>query len=265
MSQLVQESSPLVFDHYATYYDLLYQDKDYAGEAQFVRQLLAKQADSTTRILELGCGTGGHAQHLLDLGFHIHGIDMSERMVALARQRLTSYSNRAGSPVAFTVADDREVRLGQTFDAVVSLFHVVSYHTTREDVLAMLKTAASHLQSGGVFIFDVWYGPAVLHLKPTITVKRAANEVMRIVRIAEPTLDAAHSTVSVHYEVLIEDRIKQILFRLEEDHRMRYFFATEIEEYAAHVGMVMIDSAEWMTGAPAREDTWGVYFVLQKQ
>ena len=51
------------FDTYARYYDLLYRDKDYAGEAAYVASHIRQHAPEAARILELGCGTGAHAEH----------------------------------------------------------------------------------------------------------------------------------------------------------------------------------------------------------
>ncbi|HEY2400385.1 MAG TPA: class I SAM-dependent methyltransferase, partial [Steroidobacteraceae bacterium] len=58
-----------VFDAYAAYYDLLYRDKDYPGEARYVQSLLRRHGVSDGDLLELGCGTGRHAEQLVRLGF----------------------------------------------------------------------------------------------------------------------------------------------------------------------------------------------------
>ena len=47
-----------VFDTYAHYYDLLYQDKDYVAEAEYVAAYIQSHSPQAERILELGCGTG---------------------------------------------------------------------------------------------------------------------------------------------------------------------------------------------------------------
>ena len=79
-----------VFDAYARYYDLLYGDKDYAGEAEYVAAHSRKQVPQAKRILELGCGTGSHAEHLVRMGYSVHGVDMSEAMLARAEARRVS-------------------------------------------------------------------------------------------------------------------------------------------------------------------------------
>ena len=67
----------MVFDEYAEYYDLLYKDKDYVAEANYIDGILQKYATGCQKILELGCGTGKHAELLSHKGYEITGIDMS--------------------------------------------------------------------------------------------------------------------------------------------------------------------------------------------
>ena len=54
----------------------------------------------------------------------------------------------------------------QTFDAAVMMFAVLSYQLSNQDVLSTLATVRRHLQVGGLFIADLWYGPAVLNERP---------------------------------------------------------------------------------------------------
>ncbi|MDA1044519.1 MAG: methyltransferase domain-containing protein, partial [Verrucomicrobia bacterium] len=81
------------FREYAQYYDLLYQDKDYAGEARFVARLLGQyvgKPEENTAVLDLACGTGRHAQELARMGYRVEGSDLSVDMVAVARERAKS-------------------------------------------------------------------------------------------------------------------------------------------------------------------------------
>ena len=63
----------MIFDAYARYYDLLYQDKDYVAEVDFVVDLLSRYGVKTRSLLELGCGTGCHAGYLGNKGFECIG------------------------------------------------------------------------------------------------------------------------------------------------------------------------------------------------
>ena len=66
-----------VFNHYARYYDLLYRDKDYAGEARFVHDQFAQHGLAAGRLLELGCGTGRHAVEFAKLGWIVSGFSVT--------------------------------------------------------------------------------------------------------------------------------------------------------------------------------------------
>src|ERR1051325_10396521 len=77
--------------------------------------------------------------------------------------------------VRFVKGDARNVRLGRRFGAVISLFHVMSYQTTNEDLSASFITAREHLERGGIFLFDCWYGPGVLTDRPSVTVKHLSD------------------------------------------------------------------------------------------
>lgn len=124
------ESSHSVFDEYARYYDLLYRDKDYQAEADYVAGLIQRFNPKAQSILELGSGTGIHAALLTEKGFTVHGIGSAEllaRSLALTKKNMISGHDR----LTFSQGDIRHIRLSRQFDTVISLFHVIS-HSVRE-------------------------------------------------------------------------------------------------------------------------------------
>jgi predicted TPR repeat methyltransferase len=191
-----------IFDAYARYYDLLYRDKDYAGESAYVASHLKRHAPHAARILELGCGTGTHAEHLARMGYAVHGVDQSESMLARATARKSGLPADIAARLSFGHGDVRSVRSGEHFDAVVSLFHVMSYQTTNADLQG--RTAAAHLRPGGLFLFDFWYGPAVLDQRPEA---REALEDDSIRSRASPAGSARQrGVVDVNYTAFIEEK-----------------------------------------------------------
>jgi len=140
-----------VFNAYAAYYDCLYQDKDYKSEIDYLHSVLIEYSVFDGQILDLGCGTGKHAQYLATLGYKVIGCDLSEEMVQRANIELP---DRLKHLVTFNVGDVRTFRLGGKCDAVISQFHVASYQILNEDIQSMINTAANHLNSNGIFIFD---------------------------------------------------------------------------------------------------------------
>jgi SAM-dependent methyltransferase len=252
-----------VFGNYARYYDLLYRDKDYRSEAAFVLALIRKHLPDAQRLLELGCGTGTHAQYLAEGGVSVYGVDRSAPMLERAVERRESLPPDVASRLAFSSGDVRDVRLERTFDAVISLFHVVSYQIRNEDVQDTFSTARQHLKSGGIFAFDCWYGPAVLANAPAVRVKRWEDETTRVLRIAEPIVYANDNRVDVSYTILAQDRETGTTEELHELHQMRYLFRPEVEMFASRAALKIIDVREWMTDKEPGLGTWSVCFVAR--
>ncbi len=254
-----------VFDAYARYYDLLYRDKDYAGEAEYVASHIRKQAPQVKRILELGCGTGAHAEHLARMGYTVHGVDMSESMLARADARKSTLPPEVAARLSFGLGDARTVRTGETYDSVISLFHVMSYQITNADLEAVFETASVHLQPGGLFLFDFWYGPAVLTQLPEARVKRLEDEEIKVTRIAEPELHVNENVVDVNYTVLIEVKATKKVEQVRETHRMRYLFLPELLYFADAEIWTDFKSFGWMKLQELNQDDWaGLFFTTKK-
>ncbi len=249
------------FDNYARYYDLLYKDKDYAAEAHFIDRLIKSHAPAAQELLELGCGTGHHAVLLAAAGYRLHGVDLSEQMLQTACERLARLPPALATNLQFSQGDLRQTRLERTFDVVLSLFHVISYQITTADLQAAFNTARQHLKPGGIFIFDVWYGPAVLTERPAVRVKRLEDDAICVTRIAEPVIHPNENLVDVNYHVFIRDKIDRTVKELHESHRMRYLFKPELELLLEQAGFSTIDCREWMTEREIGVDTWGAYFI----
>ncbi len=252
------------FGAYARYYDLLYRDKDYGAEARYVHQIIRRHSAQPSRMLELGCGTGGHAVHFAQLGYDLHGVDLSPGMLDAARERCRRLDIVQASRLSFELGDARSYRAGKAFDVVVSLFHVMSYQQTNADLAAAFATAAAHLESGGLFVFDFWYGPAVLNDPPAVRVRRLDDDRTRVRRVAEPVLRPNDNVVEVHYEIDVEDVPSGVTERLRELHPMRYLFLSELLMLADAAGFELVDRRAWMSDAEPSLESWNAVVCCRK-
>ena len=182
-------------------------------------------------------------------------------MLDRAAKQLIDLPREIAAKLRFDRGDIRTFRVEEQFDAVISLFHVMSYLTTTRDLEAAFTTAKTHLKSGGIFIFDCWYGPAVLSDRPTIRIKRLETEEILVTRIAEPIMHPNDDRVDVNCQVFIKDKMSNAVEELRETHAMRYLFKHEIDYLFDQVGIQLIDYREWMTNKVAGFDTWGIYFM----
>jgi len=247
-----------VFNDYARYYDLLYKEKDYAAEALYIHGLIQKHKPGARTILNLGCGTGKHDACLERLNYRISGVDFSDTMLVEAHKRTIS------DKLEFFKGDARSVELGKKFDVVISLFHVISYQTMEEDILAVFRTAEKHLAPGGIFIFDFWHGEGVLNDPPVVRVKRLEDDMIRVMRVAEPLVHKDKRVVDVYYQIIAFNKKDAQWSELKEKHSMRYFFLPEISAYLLNVGFTLDESLEWMSKEKLSMAWYGVVVASKK-
>ena len=252
------------FAGYARYYDLFYGDKDYRAEARYVSGLLARHDSPVRSVLELGCGTGRHAAYIAEGGVAVHGIDRSPEMVALANDRAASLAPALRERLSFSQGDARSVRLDRELDAAIALFHVVSYQTSEHDLDATLATAATHVRPGGVFLFDFWYGPAVLADPPRVRVKRVEDDVVHATRIAEPVVREDSDVVEVHYDIFVRTKATGAIRELRELHPMRYYFEPALRTKLVEHGFDRVDFYTWLTDQPPTTGAWSVVAVARR-
>ncbi len=248
-----------VFQDYAYYYNAFYQDKDYLSEAKQIDTLLKKYGSDIKNVINYGCGTGRHDIELSKLGYCCTGIDMSPLMIDIAKAN--SKSERL--EIRFAESDIRSYEPEEKYDAVISLFHVMSYQNENKDILAAFSSARKALDTGGIFLFDVWYGPGVLSDKPVVRVKEVQNDEYRLVRIARPVMHDETNVIDVCYEVLVIDRESNETKTINETHNMRYFFRPELEFYLKESGFELVDNLDCMTLGKTGYDSWTSYFVAK--
>ena len=247
--------SDSVFKLYSKYYDLLYKSKDYVAETNYVVELLKRYDVSGKNLLEFGSGTGVHGRLLAERGYQVIGIERSDEMVAQA-ESTSGFTSQQG--------DICTVQLGRSFDVVLSLFHVISYQTTNESVQAVFSRAAEHLDSGGLFVFDVWYSAAVYVQKPEVRVKRMKDDAIEITRIAEPVVRENKNCVDVNYNIFVRDLKRGTVETMSEIHAMRHFSLPELDMFANNTGFERVGAEEFLTGNTPGGQTWGLCVIMKK-
>jgi SAM-dependent methyltransferase len=116
---------------------------------------ISQLPSSDCSVLEIGCGTG---RVLLPLSEHcrsIQGIDVSDGMIGVCRQKLTS-SQVNGEKISIEVCDARMFRVKKTFDLIIAPFRVFQNIENDEDVKAFFETVRLQLAENGRCILNVF-------------------------------------------------------------------------------------------------------------
>ncbi len=137
------------FSFEAEIYDYLWGSKDYSAEVKRLVEIF--RGFGVRRVLDIGCGTGGHALTLGGLGYFVVGLDASFNMV---RKALSRAKDRRVD-IDFVVGDMRRLPFRLcVFDAVYCLGFTTHHLTGENDLSKFSGSAYSVLRHGGLFVFD---------------------------------------------------------------------------------------------------------------
>ncbi len=247
-----------VFNNYAKYYDLLYQEKNYEEECDFIEQAFQEFSKLKVRnILELGCGTGGHAIPLARRKYEMTGVDASTVMLNTAKEK----SSKFGLDIDFLLGDIRDFKFNEKFDSIICMFAVLNYLTRNKDFEITLKNVREHLKEGGLFIIDVWNGLAVLRILPSVRVKMVEQNKTKIIRIVEPELDAVNHICRNHYKIMVLEK-DGLIEEIEETHVIRYLFPQEIKHYLELSGFEVLKICEFpKIDSTVDENIWNMAVI----
>lgn len=247
------------FEEYARYYNLFYGDKAYKNEAKTIDTIIKKYDSINAKLLlNVGCGTGKHDVEIANLGYQIKGIDLSPDMIDIAKK------NSKDKDIIFEVGDARTFSDDKKYDVVTSLFHVMSYQTSNEDLLSSFEMVNRELKKDGLFLFDAWYGPGVLSDKPEVRIKQVEDDTNIFIRHAIPVIYPDKNVVDVNYEVLVVDKATNILHNIKETHKMRYLFTPEVELMLNSKGFELIACIDCNSLDKVDFNSWTAYFVARK-
>lgn len=256
---------PLPFGEYAAVYDLIYQDKDYAAEADFIVGLISRFAGgeaAPTAVIDLACGTGRHALELARRGFTVAGSDISGDMVEMAKRSAAQHR----LPVQFYHHSFQTAGvIDRKFDVALAMFASLGYLTTWEEFAAACSGVRRLLASRGLFIFDVWNGDAVVRDFSPQRTKRASGAGLSVERTSRTTLDQARQVADVHFDFAVT-RQNGSVSRFSERHLVRFFFPSELSERLSALGFTVLLRCPFM--APESELTgkdWNMTFVARCQ
>ena len=105
------------YEGFASIYDIFMGDVDYDGWVEYIEKIWKKYKKEPKLIAELGCGTGNITGRLAKKGYDMIGIDISEEMLSVAREKAAE----EGDDILYLLQDMTEFELYGTVDIILSL------------------------------------------------------------------------------------------------------------------------------------------------
>lgn len=135
-----------LYNQLSKYTDASYRGtKDYQREVGFI---LRRVRNLTGRkvLIDVACGSGGHAELLSKAGFEVFAVDLSPAMLRLLKQNL---------PNAKTFNQDmRNFNVPVPADVLICMFNSINYNYSYAELSRTLERFYDHLKPGGVVVFD---------------------------------------------------------------------------------------------------------------
>jgi len=171
--------------------------------------------------LELGIGTGRIAFPLARRGIRVHGIDLSEAMVARLRAKA------GAEQIGVTIGDFATATVDGRFTVAYLVFNTIMNLTTQDGQVACFQNVAAHLEPGGCFVIEVMV-PALRRLPPGETVRAFTVSASRL---GFDEYDVALQGLISHHYSVVDGNLEVVSMPF------RYVWPSELDLMARLAGM----------------------------
>ena len=224
-----------VYSKGAQYYDMLYAEKDYAGEIQRLISLLKiDPGPENITLLDIACGTGLHIEYLKN-HFQVEGLDICSELLDIARERHPD--------VEFHLGDMADFTLGRQYDLITCLFSSIGYVKTLNNLDHTLRNMVKHLKPQGLLIIEPWFTPENWHPN-TVHGLYIDEPQLKIARINTSFVKDRISIFDLHHLIGTPEGTEHIV----EHHEMGLFETHEITALMEKAGLSVTYHAEGLTG-----------------
>ncbi len=243
-----------MYNRFAYLYDELINDVNYGEWLDYYYKIFQRYGLKPKLGLDLGCGTGNLTTLFADKGIEMTGVDLSEDMLMVAREKAE------GRDILYLNQDMREFELYGTVDFIVSSLDCLNYITDKRDLLKVMKLVNNYLDPGGLFIFDIntdyklenIIGNNTFILENENTFCSWQNE-----------YDKKRKICDFYLTFFCEEN--GMYHRFDEEHSERAYSIDEIKSVIDAAGMRLLNVYDEMSFKKPTAKSERVFFVVQEQ
>lgn len=211
------------YSRFASVYDALMQDAPYDEWNDF----LQREAKPGT-LVDIGCGTGELSIRFAHAGFQVTGVDLSDDMLAIAREKADEHN----LSIPLFQQDMRELDGLGLFQTAVIFCDSLNYLKTEEDVKKTFQAVYAHLEKGGLLLFDVHSLYKINHVFQEQTFADAAEDISFIWN----AFPGEYSN-SIEHELTFFVQTERGLYdRFDEVHYQRTFTPEQYQQWLSEAG-----------------------------
>lgn len=189
------------------------------------------------------------------------GIDNSEEMLEVAREKLYERDFDDEPPILYVKQDMRSFELYGTVRALVSVCDSMNYLLTEEDLLAVFKLANNYLDRQGIFIFDM----KTDYFYRTVMGNRTITDVRDdCVMIWDNSYDAATQT-NIYQLTLFSEEEDGLYSRAEELHRQRAYSLETVRALIEQSGLEFVAAYDAFTHHSPTPTSERIYFIAREK
>jgi len=241
------------FDKWASIYDLIY--GEYKNDLEFYKNEAKK---SKGKVLEIACGTGRLYLEILKTGIDIYGIDISDAMLKVLKQK----ANKLNLKPKIYKADMRNLKLRNKFSLIMVPFRSFMHNLTIEDQVKSLKNFRRYLSPNGKLIINFFFP------KPELMTKKLG-------KVWKYNIKANKEKLRAQGKYFLIDEVNQIaaftqsLFQKNKEiwkgrFKMTYFYKREFELLLRLAGFRKWKLYGGFNYKPYTEKTQEMVWVIEK-
>ena len=244
----------IMYNEFAYLYDKLINDVDYKGWADYYFKIFQRYGLSPKLGLDLGCGTGNMTVELAKRGIEMTGVDLSEDMLIVAREK------SEGLDILYLNQNMSEFELYGTVDFVISSLDCINYITDKRELLRVFKLVNNYLDPGGLFIFDI---NTAYKLEKVIGNNTFVLEDESVFCTWQNEYDKKRKISDFYLTFFCKDGNEYT--RFDEQHSERAYEIEEIKTLIENAGMKLLKVYDSLSFDNPRKNSERVFFVAQEQ
>lgn len=238
---------------FASFYDRLMQDFRYDIYAGHLRDIIVKHCPDASIVADIACGTGSIAKLLSEYGYEVIGVDKSEEMLSVAREKTQG-------DVLFVHQDICELDMFGTYDAAVCTMDSLN-HIENENLLEKaFEKISLFMNKNGVFIFDM--NTLYKHEK-VLAENTFVFDYDDLYCVWQNYFNKDDASVDIELDFFFAQN--DMYERYSEDFSEYYYSYDTVRRILGKTGFEIIDALDARTFENAKTDSERVLYIVRKK